>query len=172
MVNHVRRASQNAAIKERLRNEDDEPEIVIVKDMMPTGYDSPPLHTLYLDRPLKGALLMQTLARVNRTYRGKEDGLLVAYAPLVDNLQKALSEYTQNDQNHKPLGRARELVAVMRRDVRTDWTVRDDVRAKLRSSIKRLLVSHGYPPNKQPAAIKLVLEQMESIAPRYATDRA
>jgi len=416
--------------------------------LMLTGYDSPPLHTLYLDRPLKGALLMQTLARVNRTYRGKEDGLLVSYAPLADNLKKALSDYTQNDQNHKPLGRnideaaalteslvatirglltgydfkealdvggprafvkaahatvnylrdaatagnqvpdgeetlaarsrklssqlarawaicggsetlahlhpevrfyeevrvwmakfdaddrqsrgepipeeiqrllgqliaestvsgevldiydaagmpkptlsdltpdfaaktqqatnphlaiealrkllneestkatrnnvvrqrsfserltelmnkytnqrltsaeviaelidmaregaaeasrgarfspplnsdelafydavaqnesavvqqgedvlakiARELVAVMRRDVRTDWTVRDDVRAKLRSSIKRLLVSHGYPPDKQPAAIKLVLEQMESIAPRYAADR-
>jgi type I restriction enzyme R subunit len=449
VVNHVRRDSQNAAIKERLRNDDDELEIVIVKDMMLTGYDSPPLHTLYLDRPLKGALLMQTLARVNRTYRGKQDGLLVAYAPLADNLQKALSEYTQSDQNHKPLGRnideaaalteslvatirglltgydfkaalnaggprafvkaahatvnylrdaatagnqvpdgeetlavryrklssqlarawaicggsetlahlhpevrfyeevrvwmakfdaddrqsrgepipeeiqrllgrliaestvsgevldiydaagmpkptlsdltpdfvaktqqasnphlaiealrkllneestkatrnnvvrqrafserltelmnkytnqqltsaeviaelidmakevaaeasrgarfspplnsdelafydavaqnesavaqqgedvlakiARELVAVMRRDVRTDWTVRDDVRAKLRSSIKRLLVSHGYPPDKRPAAIKLVLEQMESIAPRYATDRA
>ncbi len=60
---------------------------------------------------------------------------------------------------------ARELVGVMRRDVRTDWTVRDDVRAKLRSSIKRLLVKHGYPPDKQPTAIKLVLEQMESMAP-------
>ena len=45
--------------------------------MMLTGFDSPPLHTLYLDRPLKGALLMQTLARVNRTFRGKDDGLLV-----------------------------------------------------------------------------------------------
>jgi len=66
---------------------------------------------------------------------------------------------------------ARELVTVMRRDVRTDWTVRDDVRAKLRSSIKRLLIKHGYPPDKQPAAIKLVLEQMESMAPRYAADR-
>ena len=66
---------------------------------------------------------------------------------------------------------ARELVSVMRRDVRTDWTVRDDVRAKLRSSIKRLLVKHGYPPDKQPAAIKLVLEQMESMAPLYAADR-
>jgi type I restriction enzyme R subunit len=55
----------------------------------------------------------------------------------------------------------------MRRDVRTDWTVRDDVRAKLRSSIKRLLVRHGYPPDKQPAAIKLVIEQMEQLAPRY-----
>jgi type I restriction enzyme R subunit len=59
----------------------------------------------------------------------------------------------------------------MRRDVRTAWTVRDDVRAKLRSSIKRLLVRHGYPPDKQPEATKLVLEQMEEMAPRFAADR-
>ena len=66
---------------------------------------------------------------------------------------------------------ARDLVAVMQRDIRTDWTVRDDVRAKLRSSIKRLLAKHGYPPDQQPAAIKLVMEQMESLAPRYALRR-
>ena len=66
---------------------------------------------------------------------------------------------------------ARQLVEVMRRDVRTDWTVRDDVRAKLRSSIKRLLIVNGYPPDKQPEAIKLVMEQMESMAPRYALER-
>ena len=66
---------------------------------------------------------------------------------------------------------ARDLVAVMQRDIRTDWTVRDDVRAKLRSSIKRLLAKHGYPPDAQPAAIKLVMEQMESMAPRYAQRR-
>ena len=102
---HVRRDSANAVIKERLKNVDDELQLVIVKDMMLTGYDSPPLHTLYLDRPLKGALLMQTLARVNRTFRGKEDGLLVAYAPLADNLAKALGEYTKTDQDRKPMGR-------------------------------------------------------------------
>ena len=56
------------------KDPDDELQIVIVKDMMLTGFDAPPLHTLYLDRPLKGALLMQTLARVNRTFRGKPDG--------------------------------------------------------------------------------------------------
>ncbi len=101
----VRRESENAAVKERLRTVDDELELVIVKDMMLTGYDSQPLHTLYLDRPLKGALLMQTLARVNRTYRGKEDGLLVAYAPLAENLEKALAEYSPGDQVTKPMGR-------------------------------------------------------------------
>jgi type I restriction enzyme R subunit len=63
---------------------------------------------------------------------------------------------------------ARELVEVMRRDIKTDWTVRDDVRAKLRSSIKRLLVKHKYPPDRQPEAIKLVIEQMETMAARYA----
>ena len=102
---HVRRQSANEAIKERLRQVDDPLEIVIVKDMMLTGYDSQPLHTLYLDRPLKGALLMQTLARVNRTFRGKEDGLLVSYAPLVDNLGQALAEYSPSDQATRPMGR-------------------------------------------------------------------
>jgi type I restriction enzyme R subunit len=106
VADHVRRDSANAVIKQRLKDPDDELEIVIVKDMMLTGYDSPPLHTLYLDRPLKGALLMQTLARVNRTFRGKQDGLLVAYAPLADNLAKALAEYTVSDQETKPLGRS------------------------------------------------------------------
>ncbi|HEY1133260.1 MAG TPA: type I restriction endonuclease subunit R [Nocardioides sp.] len=105
VAKHVRREGQNKAIKERLRQPDDELEIVIVKDMMLTGYDSPPLHTLYLDRPLKGALLMQTLARVNRTYRGKRDGLLVAYAPLAENLHQALAEYTDTDRAKRPVGR-------------------------------------------------------------------
>ncbi|MGV9192757.1 type I restriction endonuclease subunit R [Microbacterium sp. MC2] len=123
---HVRRDSANAAIKERLKDPDDELELVIVKDMMLTGFDAPPLHTLYLDRPLKGALLMQTLARVNRTFRGKEDGLLVAYAPLADNLAQALSEYTRDDQQTRPVGRsvdeaagiALELVAEIREMLR------------------------------------------------------
>lgn len=93
---HMRRPSALAAVKNRVKNAQDELEIVIVKDMMLTGFDAPALHTLYVDRPLKGALLMQTLARVNRTYRGKPDGLLVAYAPLLENLTSALKEFTKD----------------------------------------------------------------------------
>ena len=63
---------------------------------------------------------------------------------------------------------ARDLVAVMRRDVKTDWTVRDDVRAKLRSSIKRLLIKHDYPPDRRADAVVLVIEQMEAMARRQA----
>ncbi|CAB1025084.1 type I restriction endonuclease subunit R [Corynebacterium diphtheriae] len=91
---HMRRPSAIKAVKERVKNPDDELEIIIVKDMMLTGFDAPPLHTLFIDRPLRGALLMQTLARVNRTFRGKQDGLLIAYAPLTDNLKEALDEFT------------------------------------------------------------------------------
>jgi type I restriction enzyme R subunit len=105
VAKHVRRDGQNKVIQKRLRDADDDLQIVIVKDMMLTGFDAPPLHTLYLDRPLKGALLMQTLARVNRTFRGKPDGLLVAYAPLADNLSKALAEYTTTDRVEKPVGK-------------------------------------------------------------------
>ncbi len=108
---HVRRESENRVIKNRLKDIDDPLELVIVKDMMLTGFDAPPLHTLYLDRPLKGALLMQTLARVNRTFRGKRDGLLVAYAPLADNLRDALAEYTATDQAKKPVGQTTDEVA-------------------------------------------------------------
>src|SRR5699024_10932870 len=119
---HVRRHSANAVIKKRLKDPDAELELVIVKDMMLTGYASPPLHTLYLDRPMRGALLMQTLARVNRTFRGKNAGLLVAYAPIAENLASALAEYTAEDQQSKPVGRstadaaevARELVERLR----------------------------------------------------------
>lgn len=60
---------------------------------------------------------------------------------------------------------ARELVTTMQRDVKTDWTVRDDVRAKLRSSIKRLLIKYRYPPDRQAGAVKLVLQQMERLTP-------
>lgn len=114
---HVRREAQNKVIQKRLKDADDPLQIVIVKDMMLTGFDAPPLHTLYLDRPLKGALLMQTLARVNRTFRGKPNGLLVAYAPLADNLGKALAEYTETDQKERPVGRDVDEAAKLANDL-------------------------------------------------------
>jgi type I restriction enzyme R subunit len=102
---HVRRPSQNKLIQHRAKDIDDDLELVIVQSMWLTGFDSPPLHTLYLDRPMRGAALMQALARVNRTFRDKQDGLLVGYAPLTENLYAALAEYTATDQQTKPLGR-------------------------------------------------------------------
>ncbi len=117
IADHVRRDGENTLIKNRLKDPDDELEIVIVKDMLLTGFDAPPLHTLYLDRPLRGALLMQTLARVNRTFRGKDAGLLVAYAPVAENLAAALAQYTVRDQAEKPVGTPLDEVADATRDL-------------------------------------------------------
>ncbi|MFA1551955.1 type I restriction endonuclease subunit R [Actinomadura chokoriensis] len=102
---HRLRPSEHKTIQRRMKDADDELELIIVKDMLLTGFDAPPLHTLYLDRSMRGAQLMQTLARVNRTYKNKQDGLMVGYAPLHDNLLEALAEYTVNDQQSKPMGR-------------------------------------------------------------------
>jgi len=129
---HVRRGHEQQAIQKRIKTADDELEIVIVKDMLLTGFDAPALHTLYVDRPLKGALLMQTLARVNRTWRGKDNGLLVGYAPLVENLEAALAEYSDTDRRAKPQGRrideavqlALDLLAELDATLPLDWHAR------------------------------------------------
>ena len=65
---------------------------------------------------------------------------------------------------------ARDLVRVLRRDVTTDWVSRDDVRAKIRSTIKRLLAKHGYPPDAQAGATELILRQMETFAEEWSPD--
>lgn len=114
---HIRNQGRMEAIKDRMKDVDDDLEVVIVQGMMLTGFDAPPLHTLYLDRPLKGALLMQTLARVNRKFRQKESGLLVAYAPLIDNLQAAIAEFTKSatDKDGKVIGQdIKEALEIVR----------------------------------------------------------
>jgi type I restriction enzyme R subunit len=103
----IRRPSKSKVIQTRAKNADDELELLIVQSMLLTGFDSPPLHTIYIDKPMRGAALMQALARVNRTFRNQQDGLLVGYAPLTENLYEALAEYTARDQTTKP-GRGRE----------------------------------------------------------------
>ncbi|HEY9484444.1 MAG TPA: type I restriction enzyme endonuclease domain-containing protein, partial [Micromonosporaceae bacterium] len=70
-----------------------------------TGFDSPPMHTMYLDKPMRGAALMQAIARVNRRWGEKPSGLVVDYLGIADNLTKALAEYTDTDVAERPIGR-------------------------------------------------------------------
>ncbi|MFJ3209173.1 type I restriction endonuclease subunit R [Streptomyces flaveolus] len=104
LLAHALSDSRRKAVINRAKDPDDELQLLIVNNMLLTGFDAPPIHTMYLDRPLKGANLMQALARVNRRFRGKEDGLLVGYAPLTENLQRAIAEYTDADQDDRTLG--------------------------------------------------------------------
>lgn len=86
-------------IKARAKNPDDALEIVIVRDMWLTGFDAPSMHTMYVDKTMQGAGLMQAIARVNRTFRDKPGGLIVDYIGVFANLQKALVEYSPSDRD-------------------------------------------------------------------------
>ncbi|MGW0325532.1 type I restriction endonuclease subunit R [Nocardia sp. NPDC003183] len=121
---HALRDSQRKAVINRATNPDDELELLIVNNMLLTGFDAPPVHTMYLDRPLKGANLMQALARVNRRFRGKEDGLLVGYAPLTENLQKAIAEYSDADQEDRTLGQDIDRALD---ELRNEYDILDDM---------------------------------------------
>ena len=92
---HIHNKEKRKAIGERLKDENDELKIVIVRDMWLTGFDAPVLHTMYVDKPMQGANLMQAIARVNRVFNNaKEGGLVVDYMGLAQHLKEALVEYT------------------------------------------------------------------------------
>ena len=92
---HVRTKARREELAKRFKNADDSFKIVIVRDMWLTGFDVPPLHTMYLDKPMQGHGLMQAIARVNRVYKDKPGGLIVDYLGLAYHLQKALATYTE-----------------------------------------------------------------------------
>lgn len=85
---------QRRVLAERMKNPSDELQLVIVRDMWLTGFDAPCLHTLYIDKPMKGHNLMQAIARVNRVYLDKPGGLIVDYLGIAADLKKALSFYS------------------------------------------------------------------------------
>ena len=92
---HVRTKAARKRLAERFKAPDDDLRLVIVCDMWLTGFDCPPAHTMYLDKPLAGHNLMQAIARVNRVYGDKPGGLIVDLLGLADQLADALATYTQ-----------------------------------------------------------------------------
>ncbi len=94
IAKHHTTKEQRRTLAERMKNPDDELKLVIVRDMWLTGFDVPGLHTLYIDKPMKGHNLMQAIARVNRVYKDKPGGLIVDYLGIASDLKKALSFYS------------------------------------------------------------------------------
>lgn len=94
LAQHVRTKAQRKQLAERFKNPADDFRVVIVCDMWLTGFDCPPAHTMYIDKPLAGHNLMQAIARVNRVYGDKPGGLIVDMLGLADQLADALAVYT------------------------------------------------------------------------------
>ncbi len=93
---HIRNKSRRQAIGDRLKDPQDPLKLVIVRDMLLTGFDAPCLHTLYVDKPMNGHNLMQAIARVNRVFGDKTGGLVVDYIGIAQDLKEALSTYTDS----------------------------------------------------------------------------
>ena len=99
---HIRNKPRRRQLAYRFKNPNDPFRIVIVRDMWLTGFDAPCLHTMYLDKPMRGHGLMQAIARVNRVFRDKPGGLVVDYLGLADQLKRALATYTESGGQGRP----------------------------------------------------------------------
>ncbi|MDA9917721.1 type I restriction endonuclease subunit R [Pontimonas sp.] len=118
---HAYTEPQKRDLENRFRDSKDELKIVIVRDMWLTGYDSPPCHTMYVDKPMKGHNLMQAIARVNRVFKDKPGGLVVDYIGIATELKEALATYTRGSKKapsvefiEEALGVFSEKIAVVR----------------------------------------------------------
>ncbi len=110
---HIRNKARREALANRFRDPEDPFKVVIVRDMWLTGFDAPSLHTMYLDKPMRGHGLMQAIARVNRVFRDKPGGLVVDYLGLAHELKEALATYTESGGTGKTAIDQTEAVAIM-----------------------------------------------------------
>ena len=110
---HVRNKPRREALAKRFRNPSDSLRMVLVRDMWLTGFDAPSLHTMYVDKPMRGHGLMQAIARVNRVFRDKPGGLVVDYLGLAHELKQALATYTESGGTGRTAVDQGEAVAVM-----------------------------------------------------------
>ena len=109
---HIRNKQRRRDIGDRMRDPNDPLKIVIVRDMWLTGFDVKNLHSMYIDKPMRGHGLIQAIARVNRVFKDKPGGLVVDYIGIADELKKALAEYTEGDRKEVGIDQE-EAVAIM-----------------------------------------------------------
>jgi type I restriction enzyme R subunit len=110
---HIHSSQVKKRLETRFKDPADPLKLVIVRDMWLTGFDAPCVHTLYVDKPMKGHNLMQAIARVNRVFKDKQGGLVVDYIGIGEDLKAAMKEYTASKGRGKPTVDAQEALAVL-----------------------------------------------------------
>ena len=109
---HLHTKEERDLLADRIKDPRDDLKLVIVRDMWLTGFDAPSMHTMYIDKPMRGHGLMQAIARVNRVYKDKPGGLIVDYLGIAPALKEALSYYTQEGKE-EPTVKQEEAVSIM-----------------------------------------------------------
>ncbi len=160
---HIGNKARRELLARRARDPSDPLKLVIVRDMWLTGFDAPCMHTMYVDKPMRGHGLMQAIARVNRVFRDKPAGLIVDYIGIAQNLKNALAQYSPRDREQTGIDEA-EAIAVMleKYEVVRDMFHGFDYRAGLAGSPQeRLAMMAG--------AIEWILDQQQQWAAREST---
>ncbi len=112
---HIGGKARRDLLAKRAKDPKDPLKLVIVRDMWLTGFDAPSMHTMYIDKPMRGHGLMQAIARVNRVFRDKPAGLIVDYIGIAQNLKSALNQYSSSDQRHTGVDEAEAISALLER---------------------------------------------------------
>lgn len=112
---HIGGKARRDLLAKRAKDPKDPLKLVIVRDMWLTGFDSPSMHTMYIDKPMRGHGLMQAIARVNRVFRDKPAGLIVDYIGIAQNLKSALGQYSKADQEQAGVDEAEAVAALLER---------------------------------------------------------
>lgn len=110
---HIYSSQVKKRLEKRFKDATDPLRLVIVRDMWLTGFDAPCVHTMYVDKPMKGHNLMQAIAHVNRVFKDKQGGLVVDYIGIGNELKAAMKEYTASKGRGKPTVDAHEALSVL-----------------------------------------------------------
>lgn len=140
---HIRNKPRRKAIEKLFKNPKSPIKMVIVRDMWLTGTDIPCLHTIYVDKPMRGHGLMQAIARVNRVFRDKPGGLVVDYIGLAENLKVALSHYTKEDRSETAIDKEKVVKTMLEkyeivRDMLHGYNYSKYLRAPLKEKVQIL----------------------------------
>lgn len=117
LAKHHTTKSDRQVLANRMKDDNDPLKLVIVRDMWLTGFDAPSMHTLYIDKPMKGHNLMQAIARVNRVYKDKIGGLVVDYLGIAADLKKALDFYNASGGRGEPANVQEKAVDILKEKV-------------------------------------------------------
>lgn len=147
---HIGNKKRRDDLARRMKDNDDELKLVIVRDMWLTGFDVPSMHTMYIDKPMRGHNLMQAIARVNRVFKDKPGGLIVDYIGIAESLKEALKQYTESDRSNTGI----------------DTAIAVDLMLEKFEVIQDMLYQHNYDhflSEKSSERMKAITETMDFV---------
>ena len=161
---HIGTKGRRDLLAKRAKDSKDALKLVIVRDMWLTGFDAPSMHTMYIDKPMKGHGLMQAIARVNRVFRDKPAGLVVDYIGIAQNLKNALGQYSGSDQRQAGIDEAQAVAVLLEKFevVKAMYHGFDYARGLAGTAHERLVVL--------AEAIEWILDQQHEAAARETSE--